>query len=110
MLDSGVIAKTCSGIGILFLFILVLNAFGGAADEPAVVWLEAEHFNDQGGWTQDAQFIDQMGSPYLLAVGLGKPVRDATARVAVPRPGKYRLWCGRAIGSRSTIRGSSAWR
>lgn len=92
MLDSGVIAKTCSGIGILFLFILVLNAFGGAADEPAVVWLEAEHFNDQGGWTQDAQFIDQMGSPYLLAVGLGKPVRDATARVAVPRPGKYRLW------------------
>ena len=35
----------------------------------AVMWLEAEHFRDTGGWTNDAQFIDQMGSPYLLAAG-----------------------------------------
>jgi hypothetical protein len=40
----------------------------------------------------DPQFIDQMGSPYLLAVGLGKPVADAKTSVTVKRPGSYRLW------------------
>ena len=44
----------------------------------------AEH----GGWTNDAQFIDQMGSPYLLAIGLGTPVADAvTTRLQFPQPG-----------------------
>lgn len=57
-----------------------------------VMWIEAEHFQDLGGWTNDAQFIDQMGSPYLLAVGLGKPVEDAVTRVSVPDLGRYRLW------------------
>jgi len=59
---------------------------------PAVIWIEAEHFEDIGGWTNDAQFIDQMGSPYLLAIGLGKPVEDAVTRVRIPEPGRYRLW------------------
>ncbi|NUQ66491.1 MAG: FAD-dependent oxidoreductase [Pirellulales bacterium] len=57
-----------------------------------VVWVEAEQFADRGGWADDTQFIDQMGSPYLLAVGLGKPVADAVTKVAIPSPGKYRLW------------------
>ena len=57
-----------------------------------VVWLEAERFETPGGWVRDAQFVDQMGSPYLLAVGLGEPVKDATTTFTAPRPGKYRLW------------------
>ena len=56
------------------------------------IWLEAEQFENPGGWLNDAQFIDQMGSPYLLAVGLGKPVADATTSVAIAKPGRYRLW------------------
>ena len=56
------------------------------------VWIETERFEEHGGWTSDAQFIDQMGSPYLLAVGLGKPVTDAVTTVTLPQPGAYRLW------------------
>lgn len=40
--------------------------------------LEAESFSNPGGWVLDQQFMDVMGSPYLLAHGLGRPVADAT--------------------------------
>ena len=36
---------------------------------------------EPGGWSLDPQFMDVMGSPYLLAHGLGVRVMDATARV-----------------------------
>ena len=58
----------------------------------SVLWLETEKFDDLGGWTNDAQFVDQMGSPFLLAIGLDAPVRDAATKVNVPADGKYRLW------------------
>jgi len=54
--------------------------------------VEAEQFTDKGGWGIDTQFIESMGSPYLLAHGLGKPVADATTKVAVPEDGEYRIW------------------
>jgi len=47
---------------------------------------------DAGGWGLDAQFMDVMGSPYLIAHGLGVRVLDAKARVAFPAPGEYRVW------------------
>ena len=47
---------------------------------------------DAGGWSLDAQFMDVMGSPYLLAHGLGVPVADATATASVPTAGTYRVW------------------
>jgi hypothetical protein len=56
------------------------------------LWLEAEQFGELGGWTVDGQFIDQMGSPYLLAAGMGRPVGEAVTRVRVPEAGAYRLW------------------
>lgn len=56
------------------------------------VFLEAEQFTDLGGWDLDQQSMDQMGSPYLLAHGLGVPVRDATITTAFPAPGSYRVW------------------
>ena len=65
---------------------------GLSARAAGVVWLEAEQFATAGGWVNDAQFLDQMGSPYLLAVGLGSPVKDATATFTSPTPGRYRLW------------------
>ena len=40
----------------------------------------------------DPQFMDLMGSPYLLAHGLGVPVNDATTKVAIPKAGQYRVW------------------
>lgn len=58
----------------------------------AFLFLEAEQFADQGGWDLDQQSMDHMGSPYLLAHGLGIPVRDATTSVSFPTAGTYRVW------------------
>ena len=57
-----------------------------------MILLEAEQFDDFGGWVLDQQSMDQMGSPYLLAHGLGIPVKDATKTVGIPSPGTYRAW------------------
>ncbi len=54
--------------------------------------LEAEQFSDTGGWDLDQQSMDQMGSPYLLAHGLGVPVRDAVTTARFTAPGLYRVW------------------
>ena len=36
--------------------------------------------------------MDVMGSPYLLAHGLGVPVKDAVTRATIPAAGAYRVW------------------
>lgn len=63
---------------------------------PAVpegtLFVEAEAFGETGGWDLDQQSMEVMGSPYLLAHGLGVPVRDAVTRVRVLKPGKHRVW------------------
>lgn len=46
-------------------------------------------FDDRGGWTADQQFIDLMGSTYLLAHGLGEPVADAVTTARIPEDGEY---------------------
>ncbi len=56
------------------------------------VFVEAEQFADLGGWDLDQQSMDQMGSPYLLAHGLGVPARDARTSIAFPAAGTYRVW------------------
>ena len=45
----------------------------------AAILLEAESFATPGGWVVDQQFMDVMGSPYMLAHGLGRPVADAVS-------------------------------
>jgi len=62
------------------------------APKAPLVLLEAEQFANLGGWVVDQQFMDQMGSPYLLAHGLGEPVRDAETTVQFPAAGTYRVW------------------
>ena len=34
------------------------------------LWIETEQFAQKGGWAVDQQFMDFMGSPYLLAHGI----------------------------------------
>jgi len=72
--------------------ITALTLTTAAFADNAKVWVEAESFADRGGWMVDTQFIDIMGSAYLLAHGMGKPVKDAVGEVKVPAPGKYKLW------------------
>lgn len=56
------------------------------------LFIEAESFESFGGWLHDQQFMDQMGSPYLLAHGLGQPVRDAKTNIIFSETGAYRVW------------------
>lgn len=61
-------------------------------DASAGILVEAESFSDKGGWLVDPQFVEKMGSPYLLAHGLGEPVVNARTRVAFPSTGTYHVW------------------
>jgi hypothetical protein len=64
------------------------------------VLIEAESFDNKGSWVVDPQFIDIMGSPFLLAHGMGIPVKDAETKVTFPTDGTYsvfirtRNWAG----------------
>ena len=59
---------------------------------PSSVLIEAESFDEKGGWVVDPQFVDVMGSPYLLAHGRGVPVADASTRVRFGATGPVRAW------------------
>ena len=87
------------GGGFITVIAFALVLFGGEralsapdVDRDKVLLVEAESFDDLGGWVLDQQFMDLMGSPYLLAHGMGRPVADAVTSVEVPRPGDYRVW------------------
>lgn len=56
------------------------------------ILIEAESFNLKGGWLVDPQFVEQMGSSYLLAHGLGKPVPDAQTSFTTDKKGNYNIW------------------
>ena len=74
------------------LLTLLFFASFAHADAPSTVLVEAEQFAKKGGWLVDTQFIESMGSPYLNAHGLGKPVADAETSVKIPTAGNYTVW------------------
>ncbi len=85
MKRSSILASVCA-LGFFASDVLV------AEEHAAVVWLEAESFETLGGWSNDPQFVDVMGSPYLLATGVGEPVTDAVTHPQISASGDYRLW------------------
>lgn len=79
----------------LLVVLLSAEAAKGSATSESVnpeVWIEAESFAEKGGWVVDQQYMDLMGSPYILAHGMGKPVQDAVAKVYVPDAGNYNVY------------------
>ena len=76
--------------------------FTGLLAAGALVWsvnsysadflLEAEAFDNLGGWVVDTQGMDMMGSNYLLAHGLGEFVSPATTSFDAPKSGDYYVW------------------
>lgn len=75
-------------VAVTILCMLCLQASRAAE----TVLVEAEGFDDVGGWSIDQQFTDQMGSPFLLAHGMGRAVTDAVTRVRFGQTGAYRVW------------------
>lgn len=71
----------------LWMTLLAAAAFSAAAAHDLLV--EAESFSHKGGWVVDQQFMDLMGSPYLMAHGMGKAVAAATTEVEFPEKGTY---------------------
>lgn len=79
-------------LALSFLAAPLLFSQSNQASSGEFVFLEAEQFEDLGGWELDQQSMDQLGSSYLLAHGLGVPVRDAVTQVTFPSAGTYRVW------------------
>lgn len=61
-------------------------------DTDNSVYVAASTFDNKGGWLADPQFMEQMGSSYLIAHGLGKPVEDAMTQFTVPADGVYHIF------------------
>lgn len=72
--------------------LLIFLLFSIQTIDAADVFVEAENFKEKGGWVVDQQFMDLMGSSYLMAHGMGKPVNDAKTFVSFPEKGKYYIY------------------
>jgi len=72
------------------LWIVTQISACSAAEKDMLI--EAESFDNKGGWVTDQQFMDLMGSSYLMAHGLGNPVDDATTTVELPSAGRYDIY------------------
>lgn len=76
-----------------FLFLLFCFAAVWVGNVNAAnVYLETETFRVKGGWVIDQQFMDRMGSPYLMAHGMGVPVEDAVTELTIPEKGVYYVY------------------
>ncbi len=73
----------------ILLFVAVM-AFHSLVAQSILV--EAESFGRKGGWAVDQQFMDLMGSSYLIAHGMGIPVADAVTEIAVREAGTYHVY------------------
>ena len=62
------------------------------ATHEDAVFIEAASFDNKGGWVVDQQFMDLMGSSYLMAHGMGVPVADAKTAVQFPSTGQYTVF------------------
>ncbi len=71
------------------ILLLAALLFQGCKQE---LFVECESFDDKGGWVVDPQFVEQMGSPYLMAHGMGEPVENASTTIQMPSSGTYHVW------------------
>jgi hypothetical protein len=77
----------------LLFYIMLITTISSVTAQPSpYVLLEAESFDKKGGWVVDQQFIPAMGSPYLLAHGMGEPVENASTTLKFPESGEYYFW------------------
>jgi len=56
------------------------------------IWIEAESFMEKGGWVVDTQSMSEIHSSYLMAHGMGIPVKDAVTEFTSPEDGTYTVW------------------
>lgn len=76
----------------LFLLLVWICFAEQSFSNNPIIFLETEAFQNKGGWVIDQQFMDQMGSPFLMAHGLGNPVADAETTFEVQQSKEYYIW------------------
>jgi len=74
------------------LILALFVGFFANLEAQETILIEAESFENKGGWVIDQQFMDVMGSPFLMAHGMGKPVADASTTITLKRKGDYQVW------------------
>lgn len=74
------------------LSITIIILFSSFFVKAADLLVEAENFNNKGGWVVDQQFMNIIGSPYLMAHGMGVPVSDASTKISFPTKGTYYIY------------------
>lgn len=74
----------------IMMMLFFVSALIGCRNEE--LFVEAESFAVKGGWQLDQQFMDVMGSPYLIAHGAGVPVEDACSQVRLPGKGEWHVY------------------
>ena len=70
----------------------VVALMSGCSRPTEDIFIEAENMGNCGGWVVDQQSMMQMGSPYLMAHGMGRVVEDATTEITLDESGSYRMW------------------
>lgn len=68
-----------------------LSSVPSSAIKSDSILLSGSSFDSKGGWISDPQFMDTMGSSYLMAHGLGTPVADAMTVFHIYREGNYHI-------------------
>ncbi len=86
MCDGGIL------VGIKVFLSAILCLTGVAMLQGETILVESESLKSRGSWVLDSQFVDQMGSPFLLAHGLGKPCDDAETVFNAAEAGKYKVF------------------
>ena len=56
------------------------------------IFIEAESFNNKGGWAIDTLSMENIHSSYLMAHGIGVPVADAVTDFEILTSGEYYVW------------------
>lgn len=62
------------------------------SENKTTILIEAASFEELGGWVIDQQSMDFMGSSYLLAHGMGKPVKNARTKIYFQHTGEFNVW------------------
>lgn len=76
----------------IFTALFALISIKAFCQDNPTLFIEAESFSDRGGWVIDQQSMDVMQSAYLMAHGLGIPVKDASTVIDIPSKGVYHIW------------------
>ena len=74
-----------------FLVLSLVVALAASA-RCSQLYVEAESFAELGGWVVDPHSMKAIGSSYIMAHGIGKPVADARTTVYARSPGRYAVW------------------